>query len=83
MNMLQTIERCAGYQGMPDSQLVNELAAKEKLANAVEEMWRAIAAVNFGSSVVSIRTDAFAAFIHDELPSESHWQEKIAEARQQ
>lgn len=67
--------------GLSDAQLANELAAKEKLANAVEDMWRAIAAVNHGSACVSIDTNAFADFIHDEIPSGQYWLDKIAEAR--
>lgn len=81
LSMLGTIERCAGYRGMSDDQLANELAAKEKLANAVEDMWRAISAVNHGSSCVKIDTNAFADFIHDELPTETYWQERIRDSR--
>lgn len=67
--------------GLSDAQLANELAAKEKLANAVEDMWRAIAAVNYASAVVKIDCHAFSEFIHDELPSAEGWAEKITEAR--
>jgi hypothetical protein len=69
------------YTGMSDDQLANERMAREKLDAALQEMWRAIHAVNLGSSVVSIDTKAFAAFIHDEIPSSEGWDEKIAEAR--
>ncbi len=66
---------------MSDDQLTNERMAREKLDAAVQEMWRAIHAVNVGSAVVSISTDEFADFIHDALPTEKFWDEKIAEAR--
>jgi hypothetical protein len=42
------------YAGMSDDQLANERMAREKLDAALQEMWRAIHAVNIGSSVVSI-----------------------------
>ncbi len=69
------------YAGMSDDQLANERAAQEKLASAVEQMWRAIHAVNIGSAIVKIDVNAFSDFIHDELPSEIYWSEKISEAR--
>lgn len=75
------ILRLKDYMGISDDQLANERVAQEKLNSAVQEMWRAIHAVNVGSSVVSINVDAFADFIHDELPTEKFWDEKVREAR--
>lgn len=69
------------HRGISEDQLANERVARETLDAAVEQMWRAIHAVNVGSTVVSINVDAFAAFIRDELPTERFWDEKISEAR--
>lgn len=82
MTILRVIQRECGYRGMPDDQAANERAAKEKLESALQEMWRAIHAVNVGSAVVSINTDAFSEFIHDHLPDSKTWERKIVEARQ-
>lgn len=79
MNMMRTIH--LGAYGISDDQVANERAAREKLDAAVQEMWRAIHAVNIGSAVESISVDAFSDFIHDWLPTASGWDEKISEAR--
>ncbi len=79
MNMLTAIKH--GAYGMSDDQLANERMAREKLDAAVQEMWRAIHAVNIASAVVSINVNEFADFIHDALPTARGWDEAIAEAR--
>ena len=81
LSMLDTITRCAGYQGMSDDGLADEKRAQEEIFCAMRIMRKAIRLVNHSSSLVKIDLDAWDAFVHDELPSEKSWDEKIAEAR--
>lgn len=80
MNMLSTIRRCAD-PGMSDDQLDREHRLQEALDRAVMLMRKTIYMINEGSSVETINADAFDDFVHDWLPVEANWDEKIAEAR--
>jgi len=81
MNILQTIERCAGYRGMSDDQLRNERVARDQLDQAIEKLRIAIAKVNDFSAVVQINADAFEDFVSDEIPAAITWDDRISEAR--
>lgn len=81
LNMMQVIARGAVPQGMSDDQLDLEHRAQIALDEAIAAMSAAVAKVNWQSSVVKIDSVAWANFIHDELPTTEHWDEKIAEAR--
>jgi hypothetical protein len=80
MNMLATIRRCAD-PGMSDDQLDLEHRAQIALNTAVATMRKAIAQVNKDSTVETINPDAFEDFVHDWLPQERAWDDRIAEAR--
>jgi len=79
LSIIQTIHR--GVYGMSDDQLANERKAQSKLAAARQAMTDAILNVARSSSVMKVDYDAWAAFMHDELPDFQDWDEKISEAR--
>ena len=79
LSIIQTIHR--GVYGMSDEQLANERDAQRSLREAIEAMSAAIAKINWQSSVEHVDSTAWANFIHDELPLEKTWDEKISNAR--
>lgn len=85
LSMLSTIKRGAdravAARGMSDEQRDAEWALQKRLREALGELRGAIDAVNDGSVVVNVSLNAFLAFVHDEMPDEANWDEKISEAR--
>jgi hypothetical protein len=80
--MLALVKNC----GMSDAQRDNEWGAQKRLFAATKEMRDALKMAEECSDVLrtefSNAAQAFDAFVHDELPSEDLWDEKISEARQ-
>ncbi len=75
------VERPRDHVGMSDDAMDAEYRAQKRLDEALDEFYAACANVNDSSSVVSIDMSAVDAFIHDELPNEKRWDERISEAR--
>lgn len=81
LSMMDVIARGARPRGMSDGQRDEEFAAQKRLYAAVDELRRAITDVNDGSVIAHVSMAAFEAFIHDEIPDEKTWDERISEAR--
>ena len=79
LSIIQTIHR--GVYGMSDEQREAEYLAQRYLARAVRMMTEAIDIVNDASAVTKIDAKAWEVFVHDEMPTERDWDEKISEAR--
>lgn len=67
--------------GMSDDQAADEARAMEEIFCAMRIMRKAIRLVNHTSVVTKISLQAWDDFVHDEMPSEAGWKERIAEAR--
>lgn len=70
------------HLGISDAQIGNELAAQRTLAAAVETMRRAIEFVNYHSTLIQIKPEAFEDFLGDETPRDKDWCELITVASQ-
>lgn len=82
ISMMECIRRAArAERGMSDEDLARERGAQGRFFRALHEMTAAIREVNDNCTSVQINFEAWEAFVHDELPTERFWEEKISAAR--
>ena len=67
--------------GMSDAQLAWEVGMQFRVQAACKNLMAVLEQLKTGSQLVKIDTQAFENFIHDELPSDTVWDEKISAAR--
>lgn len=81
MNIPMTRREAAAQEGLSDSQLDLEHRLQKRLFAALDELCKSVLEINTYSECVKIENGAVEDFIHDYMPEESAWDEKISIAR--